>query len=510
MLGNGNSLTSVDLPCALPEISQAVKQFVEKANVGCASDHDSDSEYACEAPDSYEEPSSCSTPRVSFEQGSDLQSVDSALSADDSSLPEVTLLPESVKWLKSKTNLKKIIHMFGLPNSRYSGQDVHEVCGQFGRVTDMLILFRTNEVTKSTRVEDSAESGATHMAQGEAIAGPSVVRWIKSEDQATTSRRSSDKASSVLPAGRFRAASGTTGEQFGRTASAERYGGVLTAPQDIDFQAQAQRMSVVKQHGETAGPSWAGVDDAAGDIQLAYDVDSQEKDKAAGDSQQGAVLEKWSQLTRRQASARALTLIPGSVPGPAAADKSIWVVGHSSIKWAEKQAAKSEHGVNLGFDHHLFPITWRGKENMRWKELLKCLNSMLSGRRCPDVLVIHLGENDFVAETGLDLMRAMKQDLLEIKRQWIGCSVIWTELIPRRTWEGANKPAAIDRARRKVNREMSVFCRHEDFGRIWHSEIKYNDAKCFRGDGVHLSKFGMNLYMLELREVLARTLNIRL
>ncbi|KAJ1213205.1 hypothetical protein NDU88_000844 [Pleurodeles waltl] len=156
MLGNGNSLTSVDLPCALPEISQAVKQFVEKANVGCASDHDSDSEYACEAPDSYEEPSSCSTPRVSFEQGSDLQSVDSALSADDSSLPEVTLLPESVKWLKSKTNLKKIIHMFGLPNSRYSGQDVHEVCGQFGRVTDMLILFRTNEAFVELDSADAA------------------------------------------------------------------------------------------------------------------------------------------------------------------------------------------------------------------------------------------------------------------------------------------------------------------------------------------------------------------
>lgn len=170
MLGKGNSLTGVVPDNALTELSQAVKQSAERADIDCASDHDSDSEYACEAPDLPEEPSTaCSRPLVSFEQSSDLQAVDVAchvlnavkpstavLSADNSSFPEVPLLPEIVTWLEKKANLKRIIHVFGLPKSKYSGTDVHQICAQFGKVTDMLILYRANEALVELESVDAA------------------------------------------------------------------------------------------------------------------------------------------------------------------------------------------------------------------------------------------------------------------------------------------------------------------------------------------------------------------
>ena len=43
-------------------------------------------------------------------------------------------------------------------------------------------------------------------------------------------------------------------------------------------------------------------------------------------------------------------------------------------------------------------------------------------------------------------------------------------MMPRSEWPGARKPAAIDRARKKVNREKRDFCRVEAVGRITHPE----------------------------------------
>lgn len=195
--------------------------------------------------------------------------------------------------------------------------------------------------------------------------------------------------------------------------------------------------------------------------------------------------------------------------GPLSRELSIWIVGHSFVKWAQVQARSSYFGENLGFDEACFRVTWKGKGGMRWRELLQVLSSMVVAGKCPDVLVLHLGENDLVQETGITLMRAMKRDLQEIRQQWSGCAIVWTEFVPRRVWRDALKPQAVDKARRKINVEMVRFCRQLGIARIRHGDIKYNTPEFFRGDGVHLSRLGMDLYLLELREVLARMLEVR-
>ena len=73
-------------------------------------------------------------------------------------------------------------------------------------------------------------------------------------------------------------------------------------------------------------------------------------------------------------------------------------------------------------------------------------------------------------------------------------------------WRGATKPAAIDRARRKVNAEMRSYCRENGFGRVAHTGITYKEVSFFRRWG---SPVGMAMYLMELREAVASALGVK-
>ncbi|XP_078533917.1 uncharacterized protein LOC144820172 [Lissotriton helveticus] len=180
--------------------------------------------------------------------------------------------------------------------------------------------------------------------------------------------------------------------------------------------------------------------------------------------------------TRAEPS-RVVSLLPGSVAGPRSSVLTVWIVGHSFVKWARVQAARSYFGDLLGFNDRMFNVLWKGKGGMLWRELIPCLNNNMVGGVCPDILVIHLGENDLCATKGVVLLRAMKRDLGLIKERWAGCHVFWTELIPRRIWRGAVNPRAVDRARKKVNLEVSRCCRGLGFKKL-HQVIDTYNKEC--------------------------------
>ncbi|XP_078539569.1 uncharacterized protein LOC144824326 [Lissotriton helveticus] len=122
--------------------------------------------------------------------------------------------------------------------------------------------------------------------------------------------------------------------------------------------------------------------------------------------------------TRAEPS-RVVSLLPGSVAGPRSSVVTVWIVGHSFVKWARVQAARSYFGDLLGFNDRMFNVLWKGKGGMLWRELIPCLNNNMVGGVCPDILVIHLGENDLCATKGVVLLRAMKRDLGLIKEHRI-------------------------------------------------------------------------------------------
>ncbi|KAJ1125354.1 hypothetical protein NDU88_003786 [Pleurodeles waltl] len=58
----------------------------------------------------------------------------------------------------------------------------------------------------------------------------------------------------------------------------------------------------------------------------------------------------------------------GCVGGP---DKvcAVWIVGHTFVRWAEKQAASRHFGRQLGLDGSRIRVSWVGKSGMRWARL---------------------------------------------------------------------------------------------------------------------------------------------
>ncbi|KAJ1180797.1 hypothetical protein NDU88_006013 [Pleurodeles waltl] len=96
----------------------------------------------------------------------------------------------------------------------------------------------------------------------------------------------------------------------------------------------------------------------------------------------------------------------------------------------------------------------------------------------------------------------MKADLLEIRRQWYGCHLVRTAFVPQRVWRGVQKSGAIERARKKINKEMKSFCAANGITFLEHVDLRFKAREFFRGGGVHLSFMGMELYLLQVKEVL--------
>ncbi|KAJ1116218.1 hypothetical protein NDU88_004436 [Pleurodeles waltl] len=189
---------------------------------------------------------------------------------------------------------------------------------------------------------------------------------------------------------------------------------------------------------------------------------------------------------------------------------AVWIVGHSFVRWAEKQASSRHFGRQLGLDGARIKLSWVGKSGMRWGELLYVLAKRMEQGVCPDLLVIHLGENDLVALSGIGLLKAMKLDLGRIKERWADTHIVWTSLVPRRVWRGANSFKRIEKQRKKINREMRSLCKLQGFSVLTHEKLVASHTELFRQDGVHLSFLGNEHYLLVLRLLIAELLRERL
>ncbi|XP_078504002.1 uncharacterized protein LOC144762645 [Lissotriton helveticus] len=192
----------------------------------------------------------------------------------------------------------------------------------------------------------------------------------------------------------------------------------------------------------------------------------------------------------------------GCVRGPGA-KMVTWIVGHSFVHWGSLYADRQVYGRSLGLRSSHHEVQWWGNSGMRWGELLPWLTKKVSQLGCPDMLVIHLGENDLVKQSGVSLLHLMQRDLEAMKHNLAGACILWTEFIPRRIWRGALKPAAIERARRKLNRAMRLFCADHGLKVLAHGGLRLEEPLLFRDDGVHLSHMGNAYYLMKLRDLIS-------
>lgn len=140
------------------------EEITEKPNDDCASEKDSDSDYACEAPASPGEPSNaCSGPLAikcvmanesstapAYPKSSPLSKVSPALPFSPGSRSV------ALTWLKSKARLQQVIHVYGLPPNGKHQKNIYKICSQFGKSCDTLILFSENEAYVELNCEKAA------------------------------------------------------------------------------------------------------------------------------------------------------------------------------------------------------------------------------------------------------------------------------------------------------------------------------------------------------------------
>ncbi|XP_063801830.1 uncharacterized protein LOC134969669 [Pseudophryne corroboree] len=180
--------------------------------------------------------------------------------------------------------------------------------------------------------------------------------------------------------------------------------------------------------------------------------------------------------------------------------KQVWIVGHSYVYWAEKQAVARNYGAQLGIPYEAAKLTWLGKIGMVWEDIRGELLKAEARHGKPDVLITHLGGSDLGKTKSLDLIRCIRQDMQWVVDRWRAVIVIWSNIIPRMAWEGVSRGAGVERARKKINAAMAKVIPPLGGRCIQHTVIKGNCTGYYREDGAHLSDVATDLFNITLQE----------
>lgn len=128
--------------------------------------------------------------------------------------------------------------------------------------------------------------------------------------------------------------------------------------------------------------------------------------------------------------------------------------------------------------------------------------------RPPHILVLHVGGNDLGLISKLDITRDIKFDFLRLRMAFPGMLIVWLDMIARTTWRLARSVERVNKARKKVNRDVSRFVVKNGGLAIRHLELEVDTWRYLRGDGVHLHAVGIDMWTLGLQDGIQRALRV--
>ncbi|XP_053138945.1 RNA-binding protein 12-like isoform X1 [Hemicordylus capensis] len=200
-----------------------------------------------------------------------------------------------------------------------------------------------------------------------------------------------------------------------------------------------------------------------------------------------------------------LPLAPGA--GGAPAPVQVLVCGHSLVFWAFRWASTSQWGTQLGFGRRA-SIYWLGMRGMLWGQLLPTVRNHLDSFPAPQVVILHLGENDLGRRTGLSIIRQAASDF-KVLRSWIpGVYILWVNWLQRRVWRGVSSGLGVEKARRKASAALGHMVRAAGGKVVLQPGIAARLPQLYRPDRVHLSEVWCDLYLSNIRRGLAEFLEV--
>ncbi|XP_054880618.1 uncharacterized protein LOC129355092 [Poeciliopsis prolifica] len=244
---------------------------------------------------------------------------------------------------------------------------------------------------------------------------------------------------------------------------------------------------------------------------LETDDDIKAKQKEKLDLYNQRLLEKREQeykerLTLRRQGERNKEGPPVPAGKPISSEpKNVWICGHSLVYWAESRAKSPEVGMQLGMDPNKVTIWWKGIQGMTWSQLLPQLHQLKITWPNPDALIVHLGGNDLSTESPTNLLASVKKDMASIRSIFPHCLLVWSDILPRRVWRHSPDSYEVDLVRTTVNRRIHSIV--SDLGGI---SVNHDNIRCgtntglYRGDGIHLSPKGIDVFNLNLQEFLEK------
>lgn len=134
------------------------------------------------------------------------------------------------------------------------------------------------------------------------------------------------------------------------------------------------------------------------------------------------------------------------------------IIGHSILFWALRWAKPSGPGSWLGLGARAV-LFWRVKRGMLWGQFLPTFLQFIKEHLPPQILLLHLGENDLAQRKFISLRVQIRQDLSQVKQLCPGIRIVWSYFLPRRVWKGANSICNIDGTRKRVNSYVAHFVR---------------------------------------------------
>ncbi|XP_069592534.1 uncharacterized protein [Ranitomeya imitator] len=183
----------------------------------------------------------------------------------------------------------------------------------------------------------------------------------------------------------------------------------------------------------------------------------------------------------------------------------IWIVGHSFVFWAQKRAGLRSYSENLSFHSSKVQVFWHGIRGLKWPSLVSEVKSCLEKFPYPDLIVVHLAGNDLGRINTLNLLAIMRSDLTYLRQTFPLSGVVFSEIIPRRAWH-CNQLSFLDKIRKRVNFSMKKFLPLISGFSFRHTDLEGFLPGMFRNDLVHLSDIGLDIFNLNMGNIIEKWL----
>jgi hypothetical protein len=83
-----------------------------------------------------------------------------------------------------------------------------------------------------------------------------------------------------------------------------------------------------------------------------------------------------------------------------------------------------------------------------------------------------------------------------------GSMIVYSNILPRRTWRYSNNTDAMERTRKRLNRGLMTYLLQNNSYAIAHYDFDDSYSALYDDDGVHLSFIGKDIFINTIQEAL--------